>query len=226
MHMPLPLQVWILATSLGLLVTGSHASAARGPERWESEIHQFEAQDKTSPPKPGGILFTGSSSIRMWTTLAADFPNHPVIGRGFGGSEMSDLNHYVDRIVIPYAPRHILVYEGDNDLANGKTPQQVLADFQTFVAKVHGKLPRARIDYIAIKPSRARWHLSHQIRETNRAISAWGRTQSRVGFIDIFTPMLHPDGRLRGELFREDGLHLNPEGYALWTQIIRRRLKS
>lgn len=226
MHTTLLPRVWIIALSLGSLLVANHASAAKGPERWEPEIRQFEELDKSSPPKPGGILFTGSSSIRMWTTLAADFPNHPVTGRGFGGSEMSDLNHYVDRIVIPYAPRHILVYEGDNDLANGKTPQQVLADFQTFVAKVREKLPRTRIDYIAIKPSRARWHLSHQIRETNRSIAAWGRTQSRVGFIDVFRPMLHPDGRLRGELFREDGLHLNAEGYALWTQVIRKKLRS
>lgn len=214
----------VFAIALACALSSSPVAAASSPERWEAEIRQFEVQDKIHPPKPGSILFTGSSSIRMWQTLEADFPRHAVLGRGFGGSEMSDLVHFADRIVIPYAPRHILVYEGDNDLAAGKTPEQVLKDFQNFVARVRTQLPRVRIDYIAIKPSRARWHLLDKIKATNGAIARWSRTQRRVGSIDIFTPMLSSSGELKADLFREDGLHLNAKGYALWTDIIRKRL--
>ena len=214
----------IAALALGSIVSAASAAAPPSPTRWESEIRQFEEQDRTNPPKPGCILFTGSSSIRLWTTLAADFPKRPVLGRGFGGSEMSDLNHYVDRVVLPYAPRHILVYEGDNDLGNGKTSAQVLADFQTFVSRVRARLPRVRIDYIAIKPSKARWKLLDQIKATNDSIANWAKSQRRVGYIDTFSPMLTSTGELRIGLFREDGLHLNAEGYAVWTAIIRKKL--
>ncbi|MBL9170104.1 MAG: hypothetical protein JNN07_20385 [Verrucomicrobiales bacterium] len=218
------LNPFVVALALfGLVVSGS-AAAPKSAERWEKEIRQFEEKDRAHPPKPGAILFTGSSSIRLWKTLETDFPQRYVLGRGFGGSEMSDLNHYLERIVLPYSPRHILVYEGDNDLASGKSPEQVLTDFQTFVSRVRARLPRVRIDYIAVKPSKARWHLFDRIKTTNESIAQWAKTQSRVGYIDVFTPMLRSSGELRIELFQSDGLHLNADGYALWTQIIRRRI--
>jgi len=218
------LNSYTLALALCGLVLSVSAATPKSPERWEKEIRQFEDQDRSHHPQPGAILFTGSSSIRLWKTLKTDFPKRYVLGRGFGGSEMSDLNHYIERVVFPYSPRQILVYEGDNDLASGKTPEQVLGDFQTFVSRIRERLPRVRIDYIAIKPSKARWHLFDQIKTTNESIARWAKTQRRVGYIDVFTPMLRSSGELRIELFQSDGLHLNADGYALWTQIIRRRI--
>lgn len=133
---------------------------------------------------------------------------------------MSELNHYLERIVLPGSPSHILVYEGDNDLASGKTPAMILADFQQLVAKVHARLPKTRISYLAIKPSKARWHLISKIRETNSLVERYAGRTRRVAFIDTFTPILDTGGHVREELFQSDGLHLNEEGYKVWTRVI------
>jgi lysophospholipase L1-like esterase len=213
----------LFALLLMLVMSGfAHAqSPAPSPERWVEEIDQITAQDATRPPPPNAVLFVGSSSIRLWTTLRADFPSVPVIQRGFGGSEIADVLQYADRIILPYRPRRVVLYAGDNDLANGKTPAQVLADFQALVARIHAALPEARIAFIAIKPSVARWHLIDAIREANTRIYAFTDTDARLAYLDIFTPMLGADGRPRPELLAEDGLHLNAQGYALWTTVVQ-----
>ena len=213
---------WLL---MSLLTIGSpQGQAADDPLRWEAEVREFEAADKKHPPPPHPILFTGSSSIRLWKNLQESFAGMNVLGRGIGGSQMSELNHYIDRLVLAYQPKQVLVYEGDNDIASGKTPQQVLTDFRFFVDRVHGQRPGTRISYIAIKPSKARWHLLDSVRKTNRLIRNYARWARHVEFIDVYSPMLQPDGRLREELFAPDGLHLNPKGYAVWAEVIRRRL--
>jgi lysophospholipase L1-like esterase len=188
--------------------------------QWEEDIRRFEAADRTSPPPQGAVLFVGSSSIAMWQSLQRDFPWTPVINRGFGGSEMADSLRYVDRIIIPYMPRLIVVYAGDNDLAGGKAPEQVVADYRSLVAKVHRRLPATPIAFIAIKPSPCRRHLLAPIRQVNAQIQALGAQDSRLLYIDVFTPMLDASGEPRPELFIEDGLHLNAAGYALWTRLV------
>src|SRR5436190_8670970 len=125
--------------------------------KWEVEILALEANDRTNPPPKAPVVFVGSSSIRLWKTLAQDFPKHHVLNRGFGGSEISDSVQYADRIVIPYRPRLVVMYAGGNDIHNGKTPETVFHDFQAFVAKVHAAAPSARIAYISIAPNPARW---------------------------------------------------------------------
>lgn len=203
---------------------------ANPPEaKWEADIKAYEASDKTNPPPKGAILFVGSSSIRMWKTLAQDFPNHPVINRGFGGSHLADSVAFADRIVIPYRPKLVLLYAGDNDIAAGKTTEQVFDDFVSFFKKVRSALPDVQIAYISIKPSIARWQFVHKIRETNRMIEVYSQTLKNpklIKFIDVFTPMLGPDGRPRKELFVSDGLHLNAAGYELWASITRPFLKK
>jgi lysophospholipase L1-like esterase len=189
--------------------------------QWEREIAAFEAADKTNPPPTGAILFVGSSSIRLWKSLAEDFKGIPVINRGFGGSQMADSVFYADRIVLPYRPRQIVVYAGDNDLAAGKTPHAVLSDFQALVAKVHGALPETRICFLSIKPSPARWTLVERMREANRLIAEYARATNGLAFIDVFTPMLGEDGQPRPELFAADKLHLNETGYRLWSSTVR-----
>ncbi len=217
-----------LALALGWLAAvavAGRASEAAHPARWEKEVQAFEAADRTNPPPPHPILFIGSSSIRFWRTLAHDFPGLPVINRGFGGSEMADSVALAERLVLPYQPREIVVYAGDNDVAAGKAPQQILADFQAFVAKVHHWFPATRILYLAIKPSPSRWRLAAQIRATNSLVAAAAKRSPGVEFIDVFTPMLRPDGQPRAELFRPDMLHMNAAGYALWTRLLRPHLE-
>lgn len=165
-------------------------------------------------------MFVGSSSIRLWNTLAEDFPGVPVVNRGFGGSELSDALRFADRIVLPYRPRMVVVYAGDNDLWAGETPEQVFEDFRALVRTIHDELPRTRVAFIAVKPSVARWRIEGEVRRTNQLIREFAAADPRVDYIDIFTPMLGSDGRPRPELFVDDGLHLNARGYELWKSVV------
>jgi lysophospholipase L1-like esterase len=186
---------------------------------WEQDMQRFAAQDAVSPPPRHGVVFVGSSSIRLWETLAADFPGVPVINRGFGGSELRDSTFYADRIVIPYAPRQIVLYAGENDLQMGRTPQQVAADFRTFVERVRRDLPKVRIAYISSKPSPLRAGLLEAQRQANALIRAEAE-RLHVDYIDVFASMLDTNGQPRGELFVEDRLHMNRAGYELWRQKV------
>ena len=197
------------------------AAAEHNSLRWEKSIARFEAADKKEMPKPGGVLFIGSSSIRLWKTLKDDIPGVAVVRRGFGGSQIADSVHFAGRIVHPYQPRQIVMYAGDNDVASGKSPEAVLADFQTFVKVVHAKLPKTRIAFIAIKPSIARWKLSGKMSEANALVHGVCAKDKRLDFIDIWQSMLGQDGKPKPNLFVKDGLHLNANGYALWTSIVK-----
>src|SRR5687767_2366409 len=145
-------------SSLLAVIAMSVMASAAEPNfaRWEREITTFEARDRTNPPPKGAVLFVGSSSIRMWTNLAADFPKLQVINRGFGGSAVADTTHFADRIIFPYEPAKIVLYAGDNDIARGDSPEEVLQNFQAFVKKVHVQLPKTKIYFLAIKPSPSR----------------------------------------------------------------------
>jgi lysophospholipase L1-like esterase len=210
---------------LALLVAGPWAHAQAQVSQWENEIARFEAADKTNPPPRQAILFVGSSSIRLWTNLAQDFKEFPVINRGFGGSQVADSIEFFERIIARYRPRQIVMYAGDNDLAAEKSPQQVAEHVKAFAGKVHAALPQARLAYIAIKPSLARWALIDKIRATNRLISELAAADDRMVFIDVFEPMLGTDGKPRDELLAPDKLHLNAKGYQLWAKLVRPYLK-
>jgi lysophospholipase L1-like esterase len=194
--------------------------AATTAEPFADEIANFLAADRMAPPPAHGVLFVGSSTIRMWPALRADFAGVPVIQRGFGGSELSDVVHYAPRIVIPYKPRLIVVYAGDNDIAVGKTATTVFGEYVEFVRLVERALPDARIAFVSIKPSIARWALIDQIRAANSMIRDFATRDPRLLYVDTYTPMLGQDGRPRRELFIEDGLHMNDSGYALWRNIL------
>jgi lysophospholipase L1-like esterase len=190
---------------------------------WEPAIHEFEEQDKVHPPKPGCIVFAGSSSFRYWDTLVSDMKPLDVINRGFGGSEFSDLDQYANRIVIAYRPRAVVVYEGDNDLAQGssKTPEMVASDFRKFVQTVHAALPDTWIYILAIKPSKLRWNQWPAMQAANKMMQDYAATQQRVQYIDIATPMFDANGNLPRDLFKADGLHPTPKLYAMWTSILK-----
>ena len=194
---------------------------SRAATPWDATFAAFADDDAQHPQPAGGILFVGSSSIRLWNDLEDQFKNMPVvIKRGFGGSQLSDCVKHLNRLVVRYRPRTVLVYAGDNDLAAGSAPEEVFRRFTAFVDGVHRELPDTEIAYISIKPSPSRAELLPQIRETNRLIRDYADAEGKVDFIDVYTPMLDASGKPRRELFRADALHLNADGYALWKRVI------
>ena len=194
------------------------------PSQWEPEISAFEKSDRTNPPPKHPILFVGSSSIRLWKTLAEDFKGYPVLNRGFGGSLVSDSTAFADRIVTPYEPSLIFLYAGDNDVAAEHTAEQILRDFKEFVAAVRSKLPSTPIAFIAIKPSPSRWQYIDTIKAANRLISEYVKSDKRLTYVDTFSKMLDGDGKPREELFIADKLHMNAQGYAIWTEAVKAHL--
>jgi lysophospholipase L1-like esterase len=200
-------------------------AAAQKPA-FESEISAFEMADRLNPPPPGVIVFTGSSSIRLWSTLTEDMKPLDVTNRGFGGSQIDEVNRYAPQIVFPYRPRAVVLYAGDNDLSasSPKTPEQVCDDFKNFVQIVHSQFPETRIYFVSIKPSIQRWNLWPQFRKANARIAQYIASAPRVEFIDVTSAMLDAQGKPRADIFREDGLHMNEKGYAIWTAIIKPRL--
>src|SRR5688572_13108340 len=209
-----------------LLAVFALSALGQTTNRWDKDIAAFEAQDRTNPPPKGAILFIGSSSIRLWKTMADDLPEHKVINRGFGGSQIADSVHFVDRMVVPYQPRRIVIYAGGNDINGGKTPEQVASDFKAFVAKVHAKLPETKIAYISIAGNPARWAQVERVKEANKLIREFTTTDKRLSFIDVFPHMLGKDGMPLPDIFVADRLHMNEEGYAIWKKVVGAALKE
>jgi lysophospholipase L1-like esterase len=170
------------------------------------------------------VVFAGSSSIRLWD-LGKSFPDLTAVNAGFGGSEVRDSTHFAPRVVLPPEPRAVVFYAGDNDLAKGRTPDQVRDDFAAFVKVVHGKLPKAKVLFIAVKPSLARWKLFDQQKKANDLVKALCATDDRLRFVDVVPGMLGPDGAPIPELFVKDGLHLSEKGYAVWTKAVKKALQ-
>lgn len=203
-----------------LLVAATAAAQTALPDRYEKEIAAYEAADRIAPPPKGEIVFVGSSTIRRWDTAAA-FPDLKVINRGIDGSLLFESVRYAERIVIPYEPRLVVVYAGDNDISVGWTSEQIAVEFERFVRVVHAKLPRARILYLGIKPSVLRWLQDERMDMANALIRAMCEKDDRLGFVDIGPVMLGWDEKPRPDLYMADGLHLSPDGYRMWSMIIR-----
>lgn len=204
------------------LVCVASALAQQAPkQRFEKEIAAFEAAELAKPSPPGGIVFTGASGIRMWRTLAEDFAGLPVINRGFGGSYTYELTDYADRILIPLKPAVIALQPGSNDLTIGKTPEQVLADFQAFVTKVRGALPDVRIVYLGINPSPKRWEIRAAQQRVNTLIRDFSRTEKNLAFVDLWDSSIGPDGLPLPEFYIADQLHPTRKAYQVRAPIIR-----
>jgi lysophospholipase L1-like esterase len=200
--------------------------AAHDFSKWEKEIAAFENADATNPPPKGVVLFTGASSIRMWTTLAKDFPKTNVINRGFGGCEIEDVTHFAERIIFPRQPRAIYLRAGGNDLWQGKTAEQVFADFKEFVRTVHAKLPDTDIVFISLSSSPARWKQSEKEKTTNQLIADYIKGKPHLRYLDVYDMPLSPDGQPRPDLFIADQLHFNAEGYKLLAERVRPDLEK
>lgn len=194
--------------------------AAAKVDRWAAEMRRIAEADEKTHAATGGVVFVGSSSIRLWE-LDQSFPRMHALNRGFGGSELADSVRHVELLVLRHQPRVVVVYAGDNDIAKGKSPETVVGDFKAFVAAVHGKLPKTKIVYIAIKPSLARWKLAEPMQQANGEIKAICEKSENCQFVDVWPAMLDADGKPRGELFVKDGLHMTPAGYEVWTALVK-----
>jgi lysophospholipase L1-like esterase len=199
---------------------GAAADSALDPARFETEIRAFEAADRANPPPLGGVVFIGSSSIHAWANVAADFPGVPVLNRGFGGSTLADVVYFADRILLPYHPRLVVLYAGDNDLALGRTPDRVVGDYRAFVARLRSAWPAARVAFVSIKPSPSRRSFIPRARETNQRIRAIIARDTLQAYVDVFTPMLDGTGQPRPDLFLADSLHMTRAGYLLWRALL------
>jgi len=191
------------------------------------EIQAFKHKDSSNFPAIGQILLVGSSSFTKWTDAQSYFPEHPLINRGFGGSSLPDMIRYVYDVVIPYAPKQIIIYCGENDIAASDTVKAglVLERFKTLFGLIRESLPKTPIWFISIKPSPSRWKFEPVILEANAAIKAFLKKQKRTGYIDIHNDMLLADGSVDGTLFIADKLHMNPNGYAIWQKKMAPKLK-
>jgi len=203
-------------------IAGAEAKNYPDPTRYEKTIAKFEAADKETMPPAGAVLCIGSSSMGGWhRTIREDLAPLTVIPRGFGGSNMNDVLHFVDRVVLPYEPRAILLYEGDNDIAHGVTPQKVLETFEVLVKQVHAKLPKTRFYVLAVKPSISRWEVWPEMKETNLLMKTRCKADERLTYIDIATPMLNEKGEPKADIFKEDNLHMVRKGYEIWRDVVR-----
>jgi len=192
-------------------------------EWYEEEVCALERRLRESPPPAGPVVFYGSSSMRLWDSLADDFPGESVLNLAFGGSTLAACAWFFDRLVVPCRPRAIVCYAGDNDLGDGRSPEEVLAFFRDLLGRVAAGCPGVPFSMLAIKPSPSRWDLADRIRVTNEAMRRELSGRENSYFIDTFSAMLGSDGRPERSLFLEDGLHVSPEGYRIWRRLLAER---
>ena len=194
---------------------------AQDPLRFEDEVRELLVRNDSlwDPGRPA-LVFTGSSSIRMWDDLQERFPAHQILNSGFGGSEGTDLLFYLNPLVLAYAPERVFIYEGDNDLAEGKRPGQVIKTLEQIAGSVHVRYPGIPIIFIASKPSISRWGLRGKYRRFNRRLARWTEEDPSLHFADVWNPMLK-NGTLDESLFIEDGLHMNTAGYDIWEEVLQ-----
>lgn len=210
-----------LLLSLLFLIAPLRAEDKSPSAKWEKDIQAFEAADKKTPPPQGAVLFVGASGIKLWTSLEKDFPNHRVINRGFGGSQIADVTYFADRIVVPYKPKLIVLQSGGNDLNTGKTPEQVADDFKAFVTKVRTALPETRILFFSMQPAPARWSQADKQKRGNQLIKEYIAAGKDMAYLNAWDAFVGPDGMPREELFVADKLHHNAEGYKVRVELVR-----
>jgi lysophospholipase L1-like esterase len=199
-------------------------AAAQDPTRFQKEIDAIKIND-TAYKNKTVILFTGSSTIRMWKSLKMDFEDKPVVNHGFGGSEMSDLSYYANDLILSYQPSQIFIYEGDNDISAGKSTQQIIATADSLLEKIRQKMPQVPVYFISAKPSKARWHLQKEYMDFNSSLKSFVSKKKNVYFVDLWKPMIGANGIVLQDIFIEDGLHMNAKGYAIWKKEIGKHLK-
>ena len=212
----------VLLISSYNLTSYSQVAEYPDPGRFEEAIQKFESDDKDNPPPTGGIVCIGSSSMRGWHEyIKEDLAPLTVIPRGFGGSNMNEALYFADRIVLKYKPRAVVLYEGDNDISQKIPPQKIVDTFRSFVNKIHSKLPGCRIYVLSVKPSSSRWSIWPEMVATNKLLEKECAKNNLLTFVDVASVMLNSEGEPIKEIFLEDNLHMNREGYKLWRDKLR-----
>jgi|TARA_B110000263_G_C15276912_1_gene496315 lysophospholipase L1-like esterase len=212
------MKIWLLIVLF--IPWFSLATSYPDAERFRPAIESFTAVE--GDVGKGAIVATGSSSMKGWhDRIATDLAPLTVIPRGFGGSNMYDVRYFLEELVLQYEPRAVMIYEGDNDVALGASPEQVILHFEAIVEELHVKLPKTRIYILAVKPSLARWHLWPAMQETNERLMEFSQRDPLVTFADIATPMLGKGGKPPSSIFVEDMLHMNDAGYDIWRDAVR-----
>lgn len=201
-----------------------HAGLAQESKRFQKEVEEITAGDSSYRNREV-IIFTGSSTIRMWKSLTDDFREYPVVNHGFGGSQMTDLLFFDDQLILQYKPKKIFIYEGDNDIASSKATAQILSSADSLVKSIRNRFPRTPLYFISAKPSISRWNLKDKYIEYNSALKAFAAKQKNIFYVDLWTPMIDTNGVVYQDIFIEDGLHMNAEGYAIWKKTIAPYLK-
>lgn len=222
-----------IRSAAGLLLwagASTYASAQAppiNPAQWTPELRAFARQDSLTPPPKKPILFYGSSSVRKWEMLQQDFPGRPVLNRGFGGSRFPDAIYFFDKLVVAYQPRQVFLYEGDNDIQAGATPQDVYQSFLAFDELMQQKLPKVPVVFLAIKPSPSRWALYPKMQEANALIRQYIEAHpKRLRYLDVSTPLLGRNGKPQPQFYVSDSLHMTPAGYAVWQRVVKPALKK
>ena len=216
------MKVHALAVLAVVFATVATAAEYPDPARFQDAIDAFLAADAESTPPKGAVVATGSSSMRGWHgRIAEDLAPLTIIPRGFGGSNMHDVRHFLDELVLRHEPRAVLLYEGDNDVAAGIAPEAILAEFDAIDAAIAERLPDTRIYVLAVKPSIARWEMWATMQETNALLIARADADPRITFVDVATPMLGGDGKPMDDIFIADMLHMNGAGYDIWRDAVR-----
>ncbi|MEO5602955.1 MAG: GDSL-type esterase/lipase family protein [Cyclobacteriaceae bacterium] len=186
------------------------------------EIKEFKTQDSIDAPRRKSILFVGSSSFRMWHDVAQDFPGKRIINRGFGGSSLPHVIQYANEIILPYKPKQIVIYCGENDLVSEAVTAQIAADrFKELFNLIRKKMRRVPIVFVSIKPSPSRQHLMAKMAETNALVKKFLDSKRKTTFVNIWDQMLNADGQPRKELFLSDMLHMNAQGYEIWQKALQ-----
>jgi len=208
----------VLVAAAAALAT---VAATAAPNRFEPQVKAYEVADRASPPPSGAILLVGDSQFFRWKTVHEDLAGYTVINRGIDSFQLSDLLFFADRLVLPYQPRLIVLHVGGNDVHNGRTPEEVLADFQAFVAKVRVKYPQIPIAFSSLTPGPGRWDEADRRRATNQLVAGYVRTHPNLHFINLWDAMLTPEGKPREDIWVEDRVHPNHAGYLIRVQLMR-----
>jgi lysophospholipase L1-like esterase len=216
--------MYIRTLAASVLLSLAASAQAQSPalqERFERKVQEYVAADRAQPLPRGAILFAGDSQFYRWSTIHEDLPGYTVVNRGIDSFQTEHLIRYADQLITPYRPRLVVLHVGGNDVHNGKTPAQVVADFKTLVTALRVKLPGVRILWSSITPGPGRWDEAPQRREANRVMRDYIATQPDLGFIDLWDAMLTPEGKPREDIWVADRVHPNHAGYLIRARITR-----
>ena len=195
-------------------------------EKWGEAIAKFAHQDSVDMPEPGGILFLGSSSFTIWKDVNDYFAGKKIVNRGFGGSQMSDVLHFKEKLILPYQPKQIVVYVGENDIASGEAPESVFEEGKQLVSWAKEQFPGVEFVLLSAKPSPRRWELRDKMKDLNVMLSEFASENEGVEYANIWEPMLGEDGKPKSEIFLKDSLHMTANGYKIWQKVLKPYLEN